>query len=206
MTPSTPVPNLSPITPIADGVAILDVSATLPRHPAKRYPKRKKAIRRIYVHHSGASGRGGIDGAIASADYAIDKRDFAGGNYHWWISEDDLFDSDGRELILQMQPIDVVSFHTGGLNHSGVGVALQGNKTRDPLTPGQQHKLDALLSWLLNGQLPSLDPQAPIAWHSVAHLYGGKKKASCPGRYTEAYMREWLHGRALPLPGEEPIA
>lgn len=186
---------------IADGIAIWDVSVQLPQHPTKRYPKRKKAIRRVYVHHSGASGKGGVDGAINCADYTIHARDWAGIPYHFWLCEDTVSDPDGRTLLLQTQPLDVVSYHTGGLNHAGIGVALQGNKTRDGLTASQLHCLDALLSWLLSGQLPSLDAEAPIGWHSIAHVFGGKRKPSCPGTHTETWLREWLHGRALPLPG-----
>lgn len=187
--------------PIADGVAYIDVSAALPRHPTKRWPRRKLPIRRLYVHHSGAAGQPGIEGAVNCADYTLHARDgWAGMPYHWWLPEAPLYDVEGRALVLLVNHLDVISNHTGGLNQDGEGIGLQGNKTRAPLTDHQNHTLDALLSWRLS-QLQSLDPQHPIGWHSIAHVFGGRSKPSCPGTFGEEWIRAWLTARGMPIPG-----
>ena len=186
---------------IADGVAVLDVSAALPRHPSKRYRRRTKPIRRIYVHHSGAAGEAGIAGAENCADYTIHAREWPGIPYTYWLPEAPLIDAAGRLLVLQTQQRSIVSFHTAGLNDEGIGVALQGNKTRRPLTESQNQCLDALLAWLVDSALlPDLDKRYPVAWHSIAELLGGRSKPSCPGAYATAWLKSWLEARGLKVP------
>lgn len=193
---------------IADGVAVLDVSGALPVHETKRYRSRRPiVIERVYVHHSGSRGEAGIAGAENCADYTIHAREWPGIPYHYWIPEEGLYDDCGRLVVLRTQPHETISYHTGGLNEFGLGVALQGNKTKRPVTDEQNQALDALLAWMLSAESQlALDPVRPIGWHSIAHVFGGRSKPSCPGKHTEAWLREWLFARGLAIPGEERVS
>jgi hypothetical protein len=175
---------------IAGGIALHDAHADLPKHRMKRYiPRDLSAICRIYVHHSGALGRSGLEGAKASAAYDIREHDWPGAAYHYWIPAESMIDDQGRLCVLRMQRDNVHSYHTGWLaNHHGIGVCLQGNTTEDPLTTSHVECLEALLPWLrerydLGGEWLSM--------HSESGRWGGHAKPSCPGNNAEAWIRAY---------------
>lgn len=178
---------------IAPGVALFDASHLL---PGKGYPRRDPAtIDRAFVHHSGARGRDGFAGLLASARYVTrakpSGRGWPGMPYTYWIQDggpDDVDrDSEGRLVVYRGQPDDVRSYHTGGeANTFGVGVALQGNTTARPLSWSHEEGLEALLPWLIERH--RLIVPFGIGWHSIASSMSGKSKPGCPGKAAEAWL------------------
>ncbi len=185
-------------------VVLWDVSHLMVRHATKRYAKRTQPIERIYVHHSGAFGVDGVAGAINSSRYDVmqTKDKFPGAAYHWWIPYKDLLDSKGRRVILRMNPNDVVCWSTGGsANRHGFGLCFQGNHGKDgePLSSNQVVCGDVALRALLS--IPTLDRKNPIAWHSIAQNFStAEGKSTCPGHYTEEWLKRWLRSEDLPIP------
>jgi len=170
---------------IAGGVALWDVHHLLPRHKTLRYEARVGAIRRVYVHHSGALGAAGYPGALASARYSVGE-DFPGAAYHYWIPAETLRDPYGRLVVLRLNDDRTRCWHTGrAANHHGVGVALQGDTTAAPLTTSHEECLEALLPWLRERH--QLGP-AWMSWHAEADRFGGKPKPTCPGKHAEAWL------------------
>lgn len=174
-------------TMVAGGVALWDIHAMLPtNNPIKRDVK---GIKRIYVHHSGALGRPGIDGAMISANYSINNSGFRSAAYHYWIPYLDLLDPNGNLTILRMNLDNIRSPHTGGeANVHGVGVVLQGNTTAKPLSHSHVQCLQALLPFLRERHV--LDKEW-LSWHSEGGRFKGNTKPSCPGRNAETWLKEY---------------
>lgn len=172
---------------IAGGVYLLDIRERMP--VVARPVLRGGAIRRVFVHHSGASGRPGIAGAIASARYSLVTRGWRMPGYHLWIPEAP--EDPGRVEVYQCAPWSWRCYHTGGAaNTTGLGLALQGNKTRDPLTRNQTEALEALLPWLRDNVLEG-GAEDWLSWHSESKQYGGSGKKSCPGANAEAWLKSY---------------
>jgi hypothetical protein len=181
-------------------VAVRDVSAELPRSEVASYDERELPIERVYVHHSGALGADGLRGAMGSARYAVEQKGWAGIAYHYWVPFEAVYDDQGRPLVYQTQPHSACSWHTGGLaNRHGLGVVLQGDLSKSGPSEHQRVCLPALLL-ALRDEVTTLDPSAPIAWHSISARWGGSGKPTCPGKPTEAWLREWLQSEDLPVP------
>lgn len=187
------------------GVAVWDVSALLPRHATKRYPLRDPAsISHVFVHHSGAEGMAGFEGLLRSTRYCVRQKPagavpgFPGCPYHLWIPRARCVDGRGRLVVFRAQPEAVRSWHTGGVcNGFGLGVALQGNTTRNGLSAQHEECLEAVLPWLLErlargDAAPDsrmLEVAVPtLSWHSEASRWGGHDKPACPGKAAV----EWL--------------
>lgn len=181
---------------IAGGVALYDVSHLLPRHKTKRYEMRTAPTLPVaFVHHSGALGRAGLDGVIASARYAIRepsegrrKTVFPGLAYHYWVPYRAVHDEDGRLVVYLGNHETLRSWHTGGEANDGIGVCLQGNLTVRKISASQVECLEALLPWLGVGTTRAL------SWHSESGSYGGSGKPSCPGRSAEAWLTRYRDG------------
>lgn len=185
-------------------VAVRDISADLPRSEVASYAARELPIERLYVHHSGALGHDGVRGAMASARYVVEQRGWPGIAYHYWVPHEPVYDDAGRPLVYQTQPHDVCSYHTGrAANRHGLGIVLQGDLSESGPSAHQRLCLPALLL-ALRDELPTLDPDAPIAWHSISARWGGSGKPTCPGKPTEAWLRAWLQSEDLPVPEDAP--
>jgi hypothetical protein len=192
----------SRILPVENGgvtVAVRDISGELPKHATARYVERTETIVRLYVHHSGALGAPGARGAAGSARYAVGEG-WPGIAYHYWVPHEPVYDNVGRPLVYQTQPHGLCSWHTGReANHHGLGVCLQGALGETGPSEHQRACLPALLL-ALRDELGTLDPDAPVGWHAVADRWGGKRKPTCPGKATEAWLRAWLASEDLPVP------
>lgn len=172
---------------LGDGVALYDVSALLPYRRQLHRPAAK--IERVYHHHTGALGREGFKGLEGSARYVVMKRGFPGTAYTFWLSYEPDFDADGRLVVYRAQPDDVVSWHTGGLNRTGVAVGWQGNLSEMPPSFAQLRAAIQLCTYL-DGRY-SLDHDVPHSYHSEAARFGGRPKRSCPGSHVERWVRAW---------------
>jgi hypothetical protein len=176
---------------IAGGVHLWDVSHLLPR--AKRTKRDEGGIDRLFVHHSGALGRAGFDGALASARYVVSKRGFPGPAYAYWVPAEDYRDDEGALVVLRLNADSERSWHTGGkANDRGVAVALQGSTTARPMTHSHEECLEALIPWCAARY--SLPMPKGLSWHSRAKADGGRSKATCPGKGAEAWLRGYLRG------------
>lgn len=152
----------------------------------------KEDVRMVFVHHSGALSKlGPRSGALASLRYTMSNLAWKMPAYHFWIPVE-------GPTILQFAPLEWRCYHTGGeANGSGVGVCVQGNKNTQQLTDFQEQALCQLLPDL--ARRLGYDPDAPaspawLSWHSEADLYGGKRKAACPGRHTVNFLRRTFRG------------
>lgn len=193
---------------LSPGVVLVDVSDTLPRHATKRWGRRPlQGIRRLYVHHSGALGRPGLEGMRASAQYEIDHRDgdkpepgWPGFAYHFWLPHAEDRDAEGRLVVYRGNPDAARTYHTGGpCNVHGIGLCLQGNLTSTGPSVAQATALGALLPWLLARhqlQLPD-----GLSWHSDSARFGGTGKPSCPGPAVVAWLRAWVERQSATAPG-----
>lgn len=189
---------------LALGIALWDVSHLLPKHPKRSYDERNpELIDRAFIHHSGARGRDGFEGMLASAKYSIrdtaKKRGWPGFAYTFWIQDGDAEtadrDPEGRLVIYRGNRDDVRSYHTGGdANTYGVAAVLQGNTTARPLSWAHEESLEALLP-ALPEMYPHITLGKRLGWHSIAKTLGApKNKAACPGANAEAWLRGYLRG------------
>lgn len=170
---------------LARDVLLMDVSDRLPR--ARPYPKRKKKIDRLVVHHSGMLGRTGLEGMFASARYAIapkpEGRGFPGFSYTFWIPY--YPPTSGPLLVYRGNADDVRSNHTTGSNDRGVAVVLQGNLHQlGHASPWQIEALEALIPWAFERY--GFSSPDSLTWHSEV----GKKKA-CPGPGVVSWLSEY---------------
>lgn len=180
-------------------VVAYDINHLMPKPDQPRFNVRPEGaeIDRVLVHHSGALGRAGVDGAIRSAEYVFEEREkpFGALPYHWWIPRFPLHDDQGRLVVLRCAPDEERCWHTGGkANDTGIGVVLQGNTTSTPLTIFQRTCLNALLLYLEERhKLPSNNRPSWLGWHSIGKRFGANSnKARCPGRSAEKFLKEWL--------------
>lgn len=183
---------------LSPDVALYDATKAMPKHKRRRSRRYRRKTRRppgatlraLFAHHSGANGRPGLAGAIASAKYVMGKRGFWLPGYHYWIPRD-LIDAEGRFVILRLVPSELRAWHTGRrANDFGEGLAVQGNTSRAPMTPGQVRSLEVFVPWW--GRLRGLSLAELgrwLGWHSIGHRWGGRRKPACPGRDAERKLR-----------------
>lgn len=175
---------------IAGGLALWDVSFLLPTG-GRKYPHRDpEGITRIYIHDSGADGQHGFDGARNSARYVVEHRHWPGAAYHFWCPSWPDRDAENRMAIYRMQRDDVLCYHTGGLNKTGIGVCVQGRLGERGGTPEQIDMLEGLLPWLRD-RYRLLSDSDWLSMHSEAHRWGGHAKPSCPGPAMAAWVRAY---------------
>lgn len=183
---------------IGGNVVIWDVTHLLLVHGSKKFGNRPSPrILRQFVHHSGSLGNPGFAGMWSSSRFSTsegtdgDKTVFPGFAYHFWISKDDLRDSQGRMVVLRGNHDMTRAWHTGATaNDDGVGIVLQGNTSDSPMSASQKHRLKYLLEH--NERRFGLKRDNGTSYHAEAVKYGARKnKPSCPGRDAEKYVRAW---------------
>lgn len=158
---------------------IIDIVKDMPRHPTKKYAKKRENTEVLFVHHSGAFGKPGRIGAFNSAKYDIEHRDnggWPGFAYHFWIPY--ALDMDGQ-VIYKGNELTTRCFHTGGKANKYTAVCLQGNLGEKPPTEGQLIALRDLVS--------VIQPKYVVP-HSGSKPWGGNPKASCPGSFLEQFI------------------
>jgi hypothetical protein len=180
---------------IAGGVALYDVSNLLPKHAKLKYEKRDPAgIVRVYSHHSGALGRSGYAGLLASTKYGIrdtpKKKGWPGQPYTYWYAFEPDVDAEGRIVVYRCNLDATRSYHTGkDANGHGVGVAWQGNLTKQKPSDAQVEMAEAHFPWLHARH--NLSQHKPFSFHAEAGEFGGKPKPTCPGPHVTAFVQEY---------------
>lgn len=186
---------------IADGLALYDASAIMPRRERKRRRRDPAKVRLLFVHHSGALGRAGVDGAWASANYMVNRRKRKNGTllkapgpgYTFWAPYEDLYDDRQRLVVLRLNPDDERSYHTGRrANDIGDGLCLQGNTTARPLSHSHEEILEGFIPWWAKRKGASF-PDC-LSMHSESKPYGGSGKRTCPGKSAEAWLKGYRRG------------
>jgi len=191
----------------AGGVAIYDVTALLPKHKKRRYEERDAGgIVRVYNHHSGALGKSGYAGLLGSTRYGISDKEkmrtirgkkrkyiqkgWPGQPYTFWYSFEPDRDEEGRIVIYRANFDATRSFHTGkDANGHGVGVAWQGNLTKQKPSDAQIEMAEAHYPWFL-ARYPLSDDR-PFSYHAEAGDFGGKPKPTCPGPHVKQFVRDY---------------
>jgi hypothetical protein len=184
---------------IAGGIALWDVSHLLPVSERRQRHRDVAGIDTIVVHHSGALGRPGFAGLLASTRYMVQRRGFPSCGYTYWIPHETERDAEGRLVVYRASPDEERDWHSGGrLNGRGVAIALQGSTTARPLSWSHEEGLEALIPWLVERH--SIVMPEGLCWHSDAERRGGRPKAACPGRHAEAWLRGYVRGLVRPAP------
>ena len=177
---------------IAGGVQLIDLTQDVSDLMGLRRPtlRDRRDIVRLYVHHSGATGRKGREGALNSTKYVLRMRGWGMPAYHYWIPREP--DGDSVE-IYQLAPIAWRCYHTGkAANTHGIGLACQGNTTLKPMTDHQEEALEAMVPWIEENVLRPCPPGEDwLSWHAEAGKYGGKAKAACPGVRLQRWLQEY---------------
>ncbi len=145
-TTTTPVPT-PPVTPPAIPSAIApppieDITTRLRRHPVKRFDTRTlDQIKYLVIQHSVLPGD---FPAEKIADYLVEKRQWPGIGYHFYIT------SDGT--IYQTNHLETACYFAGSnvqYNPLGVCICFAGNFTTEIPTPAQLSSGGKLLAFLL---------------------------------------------------------
>jgi hypothetical protein len=163
---------------LANGIPLWDARGEL--LSARPYRKRRKAVDRIIVHHSGKLGRKGFDGMQGSARFVVKHRGWPGFAYHYWVPYHHHHETGGY-VVFRGNADDRHTNHTFGWNARGVSVCLQGNLGKTGPSPHQQECLEALLPWIAAKH--RLDLPHALTWHSEC-----TRKKACPGKATAAYL------------------
>lgn len=177
----------------AGGLAVYDVAHLLPKGRHRRATRRpgKGAITAAFLHHSGALGRPGFAGALGAVDFVTRKRKFPGAPYHLWLPFEPVRDPKGRLVTLLLAPWSFRAWHTGArANDIGVGLSLQGNTSKRPLSPSQIEQLEGVLPWVAG--VHELDLSRDLGWHAIGARWGGRNKRACPGTHGEAWVRDYV--------------
>lgn len=206
---------------LGGGWALYDVSDILPKNPKGGYPTREDGVGkkprylnrkrtksdikivRVYNHHSGAKGRDGYAGLLASVKYSIrdKKRERKNGNeyiqkgwpgapYTFWMCVEPDIDAEGRKVIYRCNKDEVRSYHTGNAaNDHGLGLAWQGNLTTIEPSKDQYEGAERLFAYLHANH--ELAKRKPFSFHAEADEFGGKKKPTCPGPHVEAFVKDY---------------
>ena len=180
---------------LAGGVHLWDASHLMPRYEPKRKQRQEIGIDRLFFHHSGALGRAGLAGALASARYVVRKRRFPGPAYTFWLPAEDLRDKSGALCVLRLNDDAERSWHTGSAkgevsaNVRGVAACFQGNTTSKPLTRSHMECAEALIPWCVNRY--GLTLPDGLSFHAEASTSGGRDKKACPGKHGEAWVRRY---------------
>lgn len=187
----------------APGIALWDVSADLPQ-PKRWYRKKKRPKgeypRRLFTHHSGAT-RNTDDAwmeVFASVNFAMRQRDFKVRPYHFAIPRNDIFDDAGRRVMFRLAPDDERCWHTGGrANDEGWGVVWMGqlNPKLDFAVEPTHHQIEcaeAFYPWMSKSR--GLVMPMQFSYHSEGAMFGGRRKAACPGSIVEAWVDRYRDG------------
>lgn len=170
---------------LGGGVALYDVSRLLAR-TSREKGRDPRIIERAYHHHSGALGLSGFAGLERSARYVVEKRDFPGPAYTYWLAFEPDLDGEARMVVYRAQRDGVISWHTGGLNLTGIAVCWQGNLRKVKPTAAQRRMAERLALYL-----EQRHPGIVHSYHSEADRYGGRAKAGCPGPHVEMWVNAW---------------
>lgn len=166
--PVEPVPTPPPAAGIPKP-AIQNLVGKLKTHPTRTYNKRKlKDIQYVVVHHSAVAPSVGPE---RIANYHVDKLDWPGAGYHFFVGEDG--------IIYQGNTLDTVSYHAVQANPTGVGICFLGSFMKKVPPQAQLRAGAHLVAWLMQ--------ELDIALDDVK----GHKEVlatSCPGT-------QWLKGK-----------
>lgn len=175
-------------------IALYDVRHLLRKHKTKKERPRPQLLDRykVAIHHSGATGRVGLRGVLASLNYVLNKKNrltrrpspFPAFPYHIWVPYHDVRDMQGRSVVYVTRDFEARAWHTGGkINDERIGLVFQGNSSRRVRSDAAM--VLAELSTVFTDKIDWNDP-CP---HSLGKQFGGSKsKDSCPGRGIEAAM------------------
>lgn len=179
------MPSLRLETDLTPRVALWDATDILPSGKS-RYPKRPEGdIRVCFFHHSGATGKDGYDGLLASTRYVVRKRGWSGCPYTFWVPRVPDVDESGRMIVYRCNRYDARSWHTGrNANGIGIAVCFQGNLSKTPPTE-EQFEMAAALVQIIKEDFPGIE----WSFHSEADWYGGRRKKACPGPFVESWVR-----------------
>lgn len=189
-------------------VALYDVVDLLPRHKWRRYKRRAvEGIDLLILHHSGRLSREHqcFNGMKNSARFVTTQRAVPGAGpaaelgwpgfpYQAWIPYGDVFDHDGRRVWFRGNHDETRSWHTGGLNHRGWSICLQGSLGTVPPSEHQLICLREAVPWAC--ERFGIHRASQVIGHCDAGQYGGHRKRACPGHFVES----WLHGLRTELP------
>jgi hypothetical protein len=165
---------------VPDGLHIINVVDSLPKHSTLKYGTRPlSGIRYVVVHHEG-------DGSVddppeLAARYHVYTKGWPGIGYHYWIT--------GNGDVFQTNWLDTHSYHVGTLNDVSVGICLAGDFTNVLPTPAQLVSVNALVNWL-KLQLPGVE----VVPHK--HLVA----TECPGNTSATW---WPQVIAIPEQSKE---
>jgi hypothetical protein len=136
--PSTTSPAI-PTTPSRPAPPIQNITQQLKHHPTLRYDTRPlNQIQMIVVHHTAIPPNIGADRIAA---YGVDKKDWPGFKYHYFIT------GDGQ--IQQTNDLTTLSTHAGPYSPISIGVGFAGDFT-NTVPPAAQFEAGArLIAWLL---------------------------------------------------------
>lgn len=150
-------------------VQITDLTADLPRHPARSYPQRPLAdIRYLVLHHTGAAP---FVGPREIATEHVEANGWPGIGYHFVV--------DPSGTVYRTQDLTTVSYHARQFNPVSVGVALMGDFAQSLPTADQLDHTAGLLAKLLADL--GLAPEA-------VRGHGEVVPTACPG---EQFLGVW---------------
>jgi hypothetical protein len=139
---TTPVVTPPPATPPAIAPPMEDVTTRLRRHPVKRFDRRTlDRVQYLVIQHSVLPGNFPPE---KIADYLVEKRQWPGIGYHFYIT------SDGK--IYQTNRLETVCYFAGSNaqnNPLGVCVCFAGNFTSEVPTEAQLSSGGKLLAFLM---------------------------------------------------------
>ena len=186
---------------ISGGIALYDATAIMPRREEKRRKRDPSKVTHLFIHHSGALGRPGVDGAWASANYMVNTRKRKNGKrlhapgpaYTFWAPYEDLYDDKDRLVVLRLNPDSERSYHTGGIgNVIGDALCLQGNTSTRPLSHSHEEILEGFIPWW-TARKKAVMPEC-LSMHSESKPFGGSGKRACPGKNAEAWLNGYRRG------------
>lgn len=153
---------------------VIDITASLPRHPSKVWRHRDQAPNCIVIHHS-----------VTPSDYPIERiaeyhisRDYPGIAYHYVIP--------GNGKVYQTNDDMAFTWH-GNDGNTGLGVCLLGDFTECEPTSAQI----ASARWLI-ADLRGKYGDLPVLGHKEC----GRAQTECPGRTWE----QWKHKLIVAAP------
>ncbi len=138
---------VAPAPAAAGGPPIRNIVQRLKHHPTKRFPERSgNQIQRVVVHHTGIPATIGADRIAA---HRVDKQDWPGIGYHFFIT------GDGQ--IQQTNELITLTAHAGQFNAVSVAVCFAGDFNQAVPPDIQINAGGQLIGWLLKQLNLSLD-------------------------------------------------
>lgn len=162
---------------------MIDLRATLPQHPTKRWVQRTKRPDLLCIHHSVTPGEFSIE---QIARYHIDAKGDPGIAYHYVIS---------ASGVVSWCNDDMVFTWHGNDGNTGLGICLLGDFTNAP-PPAPQLKAAAEL-------VAALKAKWGIT-RIIGHREAGRARTACPG---DAFTNDMIHalGQEVSVP-TDPFA